>query len=241
MQHIPVFHHQGERKRRFVHTMFSQIVPHYDLLNRLLTLGMDLKWRKRLAISLRLQPGDQVLDLASGTGDVIRSIKRHQPDCLVVGADPVPAMLDRARAKLPQVRAICCEGESLPFPEGIFQAVTVAFGVRNFSYLESGLAEIYRVLAPAGQLRILEFALPRYGRLRRFFHWYLMRILPRLGALLSRGYAYQYLPESIQQFPDPADFASLLASGGFVSIETERFMGGTVWLYKGQKGDESKI
>lgn len=225
------FVHYGDDKRRFVRRMFSDIARRYDFLNRLLTLGMDVRWRKRLAVTLGVQPGDCVLDLACGTGDVARHIGRHQPHCRVVGADPVPEMLSRAVEKSPTLVPVCCESEFLPFRDNIFQAATVAFGVRNFSYLEDGLEQIYRVLAPRARLGILEFALPTRGPLRGVYRWYLTRLLPRLGALLSRDYAYQYLPESIHHFPAPGEFTDLLESVGFSHVETEQLLGGAVWIY----------
>ncbi len=229
------FVHYGRDKRRFVRHMFRDIARRYDLTNRVLTLGMDIRWRRRLAIILDVQPGDHVLDLACGTGDVALQIGRCQPHCRVVGADPVPGMLSRAAYKFPPLITVCCESEALPFRENAFQAVTIAFGVRNFSYLEKGLQQIYRVLAPGGRLGILEFALPDRGRCQGFYRWYLTRVLPRLGALISRGYAYRYLAESIRHFPAPADFLDLLSSVGFTRVDTAQFLGGAVWIYCGRK------
>ncbi len=229
------FVHYGRDKRRFVRRMFGEIVHRYDLTNRVLTLGMDNRWRRRLAAILGVQAGDRVLDLACGTGDVALQIGRCQPHCRIVGADPVPGMLSWAAEKFPPLVAVCCEGEALPFRENAFQAVTIAFGVRNFGYLEKGLQQIYRVLAPGGRLGILEFALPDLGRCQGFYRWYLTGVLPRLGAFFSRGYAYQYLTESIRHFPAPADFLDLLVSVGFARMNTRRFLGGAVWIYYGRK------
>ena len=227
--------HSGKEKRRFVRAMFGEIAPRYDFLNRMFTAGMDVRWRKRLAAVLSVRPGERVLDLACGTGDAARQVARLQPHCLLLGADPLPAMLRRARGKLPGLIPVCCESESLPFRDNSFQAAAVAFGVRNFSCLEEGLRQIHRVLAPGGRVGILEFALPDRGRLRGFYRWYLTRALPFLGGLLSRGYAYQYLPESIRHFPAPGDFGDLLGSVGFTGVDTEQFLGGTVRIYCGWK------
>ena len=229
------FSHDGEDKRRFVRRIFSEIIPRYDFLNRLLTLGMDVRWRKSLAAALEVQSGDSVLDLACGTGAGARLIWRLHPGCRVIGADPVPGMLSRAQGKFPALAAVCCEAESLPFRDEYFRAVTVAFGVRNFSDLERGLQEIRRVLMPGGRFGILEFAQPDSGRLQGFYRWYLEKLLPRLGALFSRNDAYQYLPESIQHFPVPAEFVKLLGSIGFSEMGAERFLGGTVRVYYGRK------
>lgn len=229
------FVYAGKDKRRFIRHMFEEIVPRYDFLNRLLSGGRDVVWRKRLAAAVGLQPTERLLDLACGTGDVALQVGRRQPGAQIVGADPIPRMLDRALAKLPTLVPVCCESEALPFPDGVFQAVTIAFGVRNFSCLQEGLEEVYRVLANGGRLGILEFAMPEKGRLSWFYRWYLTRVLPRLGALFSRGYAYQYLPESIHHFPAPGDFTDLLGSIGFDRVDTEPFMNGAVWIYCAHK------
>jgi demethylmenaquinone methyltransferase/2-methoxy-6-polyprenyl-1,4-benzoquinol methylase len=218
--------------------MFDEIAPRYDFLNRLLTLGTDRRWRKHLVTAVRPQPGDRILDLACGTGDVARLAGKQQPESTIIGADPSPGMLRRATRKDQRLLPLCCESEALPFQDGSFQAVTVAFGVRNFSDLASSVQEICRVLAPNGRLGILEFAQPAKGRLRRVYHWYLTGILPLVGALFSRGYAYQYLPESIQHFPAPEDFTDLLISSGFSNVVTQQFLGGTVWIYLGRKEEE---
>lgn len=229
------FVHAGKDKRRFIRQMFEEIVPRYDFLNRLLSGGRDVAWRRRLAAAVGLQPTGRLLDLACGTGDVALQVWRRQPGARIVGADPVPPMLDRALAKVPDIMPVCCESEALPFPDGVFQAVTIAFGVRNFSSLQEGLEEVYRVLASGGRLGILEFAIPEQGRLSGVYRWYLTRVLPRLGALFSRGYAYQYLPESIAHFPTPGDFTDLLAGIGFDRVDTEPFMNGAVWIYCAHK------
>ncbi|MCH7521180.1 MAG: ubiquinone/menaquinone biosynthesis methyltransferase [Candidatus Marinimicrobia bacterium] len=225
------FVHGGRDKRRFIRHMFEEIVPRYDFLNRLLSGGRDMTWRKRLAAVVDLQPAERLLDLACGTGDVALQVGRRQPGAQIVGADPIPRMLDRALIKLPTLQPVCCESEALPFPDGVFQAVTIAFGVRNFSDLQEGLEEVYRVLARGGRLGILEFAMPEKGLLSPFYRWYLTKLLPRLGAMFSRGYAYQYLPESIAHFPAPGDFSDLLASIGFDHVNTEPFLNGAVWIY----------
>ncbi len=225
-------------RRRFIRRMFGEIAGRYDLLNRLLTVGRDRYWRRRLVRLVDPRPGELALDLACGTGDLAATLVRAQPDCLAVGADPVPRMLKAARRKTPELRPVCCEAEALPFPADCFQLITIAFGVRNFTLLEVGLEELHRVLAPGGRLGVLEFAVPRNGLLAPLYRWYLTGILPRVGSLLSSGYAYRYLAESIQQFPDPDRFIRLLESIGFSGITTRKFLGGTVWIYKGIKKRE---
>ncbi len=226
------------RRRHFIRAMFGEIAGRYDLLNRLLTVGRDRYWRRELVKLLEPQSGERALDLACGTGDLAATLVRAQPDCLAVGADPVPRMLSAARHKTPDLRLVGCEAEALPFPADCFQLVTVAFGVRNFTLLEAGLIELHRVLVPGGRLGVLEFAVPRSGPLAPLYRWYLTRVLPRVGGLLSSSYAYRYLTESIRQFPEPDRFIRLLESIGFSGITTRKFLGGTVWIYKGIKDGE---
>ncbi|MFC1484362.1 ubiquinone/menaquinone biosynthesis methyltransferase [Candidatus Neomarinimicrobiota bacterium] len=233
------FIHHGAGKRQFTRQMFSQIVDRYDFLNRSLSLGMDQKWRSRLLDTVNLQPGFRMLDLACGTGDVSKLAgKRTQPG-LVVGADPVPPMLQIAARKCPSLKTVCCEGEALPFGHGTFDAITVAFGVRNFSDLEMGLQEIYRVLLPGGILAILEFALPSAGIFRGFFAWYLKHVLPFTGALFRRGEAYHYLTESIYHFPSAPEFVRLLGDIGLVELYREQYLGGTVQIVTGRKSTQA--
>ncbi len=227
----------GDTDRRlFIRRMFSLVAGRYDLVNRLLTGGRDLYWRRQLAEMVNLQPGARALDLACGTGDQGRALLKTQPDVHLVGADPVRAMLSRAGRKIPAAELVCCEAEALPFSDNCFQAATVTFGVRNFTDLETGLGELWRVLAGGGRLGVLEFARPSRGPLASIFNWYLTRVLPRVGGLFSQGYAYRYLPDSIRHFPDPGHFTQLLATAGFTGIITRSFLGGTVWIYVVVKG-----
>ncbi|MEE9464124.1 MAG: ubiquinone/menaquinone biosynthesis methyltransferase [Candidatus Neomarinimicrobiota bacterium] len=222
-------------RRMFIRRLFGQIAGRYDLVNRLLTGGRDLYWRRQLAEMVRLRPGERVLDLACGTGDQGRALLKTQQGVHLIGADPVSGMLHRAGPKIPAAGLVCCEAEALPFTDDCFQVATVTFGVRNFTALEKGLGELHRVLAEDGRLGVLEFARPRRGPLAPIFHWYLTRVLPRVGGLFSPGYAYRYLPDSIRHFPDPDRFTQLLAAAGFTGISTRSFLGGTVWIYVGIK------
>ncbi|MCH8327216.1 MAG: ubiquinone/menaquinone biosynthesis methyltransferase [Candidatus Marinimicrobia bacterium] len=217
--------------------MFDDIASRYDLLNRFLSLGMDILWRRAMVQSLQLSAGDTLLDLACGTGDVAKAVARRHPDVKIFGGDPAPAMLERAVRKLPQLRPVVCVAEQLPFGDDAFEAVTVAFGVRNFADLEVGLAEIARVLKPGGQLAVLEFAQADRGPLQRFYRWYVGTALPLIGGMLSRSDAYRYLPDSIERFPSPPEFIALLESAGISNIQTRYWLGGSVWLYSGRLAD----
>ena len=217
--------------------MFDDIASRYDLLNRFLSLGMDILWRRAMVRSLQLSAGDTLLDLACGTGDVAKAVARRHPDVKIFGGDPAPAMLERAVRKLPQLRPVVCVAEQLPFGDDAFEAVTVAFGVRNFADLEVGLAEIARVLKPGGQLAVLEFAQADRGPLQRFYRWYVGTALPLIGGMLSRSEAYRDLPDSIERFPSPPEFIALLESAGISNIQTRYWLGGSVWLYSGRLAD----
>lgn len=226
-------------RRLFIRRMFSHVAGRYDLVNRLLTARRDLYWRRQLAEMVGLRLGERVLDLACGTGDQGRALLETQSGAHLIGADPVSGMLRLAGPKIPTADLVCCEAEALPFPAHCFQLITIAFGVRNFTVLEASLEEIHRVLAPGGRLGVLEFAVPRSGPLAPLYRWYMKWVLPRVGGLLSRSYAYRYLTESIEQFPDPDRFIQLLESIGFSGIATRNFLGGTVWIYKGIKNGEN--
>lgn len=228
----------GANRKHFIRGMFGEIAGRYDLLNRLLTFGRDRHWRRELVSLLDPQPQERALDLACGTGDQGRALLDTEPGVHLVSADPVSGMLRLAGGKIPAAGLVCCEAEALPFPAHSFQLITIAFGVRNFTLLEASLKELHRVLAPGGRLGVLEFAVPRSGPLAPLYRWYLKWVLPRVGGLLSRSYAYRYLTESIEQFPDPDRFIRLLESIGFSGIATRNFLGGTVWIYRGIKNGE---
>jgi demethylmenaquinone methyltransferase/2-methoxy-6-polyprenyl-1,4-benzoquinol methylase len=229
------FAHTGSSKRQFVRQMFSQIVGRYDFLNRLLSLGMDQKWRTALLENMDLRPGIRMLDLACGTGDVSRLAAASIRPASLVGADPVLPMLRIAARKYPPLKTVCCESEALPFGSNTFDVITVAFGVRNFTDLELGLREAHRTLSPNGILAVLEFALPSTGIFRGFITWYLKRVIPRTGSLFRRGEAYHYLTSSIHHFPAPADFIHQLECIGLAELKCVQYLGGLVQIYIGRK------
>ena len=190
-----------------VRSMFDRIAPVYDAMNRVMTAGLDLRWR-RLAASEVVRPGDRVLDAACGTGDL--ALADHRAGALeVTGLDFSPRMLERARRKAPGLRFVEGDLLALPFADGSFDAATVGFGVRNVSDLELALRELRRVLRPGGRLAILEITRPR-GLLRPFFTLWFDRLVPLLGRLLPGGDAYAYLPASVARFPAAEELAGLL-------------------------------
>ena len=223
--------HRGIDKTTFTRSMFAQIAQRYDFLNRLLTLGFDRRWRRYLIQQLHIDSGARILDLACGTGDVAKEITSQVQSPRIYGGDPVPEMLQIARRKIPELRPVCMGGEHLPFPAGHFDIITVAFGLRNFAYLETGLEEIFRCLTGGGRIGFLEFFEPAPGVRGTVFQYYTTHILPAIGGLFSRRYAYRYLPESIRAFGTAADFANLLRQVGLRDIYEQQFLAGLVRIF----------
>jgi demethylmenaquinone methyltransferase / 2-methoxy-6-polyprenyl-1,4-benzoquinol methylase len=214
-----------------VRTMFDRIAPVYDVMNRVMTAGLDLRWR-RLTAEAVVRPGDRVLDACCGTGDLAVACARTGGK--VTGLDFSPRMLERARRKSSAVTWIEGDLLALPFVDGSFDAATVGFGVRNVADLGRGLAELARVLAPGGRLGILEITTPT-GLLAPFYRVWFDRIVPLLGKLLEGGAAYSYLPASVRRFPGPQELAVLLERAGFAAVGYRTFAGGIVALHTGLK------
>jgi demethylmenaquinone methyltransferase/2-methoxy-6-polyprenyl-1,4-benzoquinol methylase len=211
--------------------MFDRIAPVYDAMNRIMTAGLDLRWR-RLAASEVVRPGDRVLDAACGTGDL--AIADHRAGALeVTGVDFSPRMLERARRKAPGLRFVEGDMLALPFADGSFDAATVGFGVRNVVELEAALRELRRVLGAGGRLAILEITRPR-GVLRPFFALWFERAVPLLGRLLPGGDAYAYLPASVARFPGAEELAALLERAGFAEVRFRLLAGSIVALHTGR-------
>lgn len=206
-----------------VRAMFDRIAPVYDVMNRVMTAGLDLRWRK-LAARAVVRPGDRVLDAACGTGDLAIADKKAGAD-RVTGLDFSEKMLARARQKAP-LEWVHGDMLALPFADATFDAATVGFGVRNVADLELGLRELRRVLRPGGRLAILEITQPR-GILRPFFSLWFDRVVPLLGRVLPGGSAYTYLPASVKRFPNAEGLADLMRTTGFGNVGF-RLMGGSI-------------
>jgi demethylmenaquinone methyltransferase/2-methoxy-6-polyprenyl-1,4-benzoquinol methylase len=225
-------HSQGVRR------MFASIAPRYDLLNHLLSLNIDRRWRRRLAQGLQdLNSGARVLDVCTGTGDLALELSKGRQ---VIGIDFCHPMLVIARDKIRRVAdgpALAeADALSLPFGPGTFDAVTVAFGARNLESLQRGLQEFRRVLSPGGRLSILEFSSPRNALFRRVFQLYFHYVLPAVGALVSGvDGPYRYLPASVREFPDQERFGKILEECGFESIRWEDLSGGIAALHTARK------
>ena len=206
-----------------VRSMFDRIAPVYDAMNRVMTMGLDRRWR-RLAVELVVQPGDRVLDACCGTGDL--ALEAERQGGRVVGLDFSERMLERARRKSATVEWVQGDLLALPFADGSFDAATVGFGVRNVADLELGLRELRRVLRPGGRVAVLEITQPR-GRLEPFFGLWFDRIVPVLGKLLPGGRAYAYLPASVRRFPGAEELVAALETAGFATVRF-RLLGGTI-------------
>jgi demethylmenaquinone methyltransferase / 2-methoxy-6-polyprenyl-1,4-benzoquinol methylase len=212
-----------------VQGMFDRIAPVYDVMNRVMTAGLDQRWR-RATVRAVVEPGDRVLDAACGTGDL--AIIAAKAGATVTGLDFSEKMLQRARRKKPDLEWIQGDLLALPFEDDTFDAATVGFGVRNVSDLPGSIAELRRVLRPGGRLGILEITRPR-GPLRFFYSLWFDRIVPLLGKVLPGGEAYTYLPASVRRFPGPDDLAAQMA--GFRAVDYRLFAGGIVALHTGVK------
>jgi demethylmenaquinone methyltransferase/2-methoxy-6-polyprenyl-1,4-benzoquinol methylase len=212
-----------------VRTMFDRIAPVYDVMNRVMTAGLDRRWR-RLAVRSVVWPGDRVLDACCGTGDL--AVEAERRGGRVVGLDFSGRMLERAQLKSGTIEWVQGDALDLPFGDGEFDAATVGFGVRNLDDLERGLRELARVLRPGGKLAVLEITRPR-GILRPFFRLWLDALIPLAGRVLPGGKAYTYLPASVRRFPGPDDLSTLLETGGFREVRYRLLGGGSVALHTG--------
>ncbi len=210
--------------------MFDRIAPVYDVMNRVMTAGLDVRWR-RLAAAAAVRPGDRVLDAACGTGDLaIADLKLGAGK--VTGLDFSERMLERARRKDARIDWVQGDMLALPFADGTFDAATVGFGVRNVADLPLALTELRRVLRPGGRLAILEITQPR-GALKPFFSLWFDRVVPLLGKVLPGGSAYTYLPASVKRFPPAEGLAALMHESGFRDVRFSLMAGTIVALHTG--------
>ncbi len=235
-----------EEKGSHVRSMFDRIAGWYDFLNHFLSLGIDRRWRRRLVRRLPLRDGMEVLDVATGTGDLAFTLLRRCR-CRVTGMDVSREMMRvgekkaRRRGLTERVRFVEGAAEVLPFADESFDVVTVAFGVRNFTALERGLREMLRVLRPGGTAAILEFSRPRRQPLKALYGLYLYHLLPLAGRIFSGDpHAYTYLPESIRRFPQREELTAIMEKCGFTHCTYTTFTGGIVSAYYGKKNGERR-
>ncbi len=228
-------------EKRYVRSLFDSIAHRYDLLNHLLSGGVDFYWRRRAVEHLvSLQP-KTILDVATGTADFAIATMRLKPE-RVVGVDIAEEMLKLGRAKLKkrnldnEITLQSGEAESLQFENGAFDATIVAFGARNFEHLEKGLSEMCRVLRKGGKIVVLEFSKPNTLPFKQLYFFYFRAVLPLVGKLISKhSEAYDYLPESVMKFPEGSEFLEILQKVGFVSVNEERLTFGIATVYVGTK------
>jgi demethylmenaquinone methyltransferase/2-methoxy-6-polyprenyl-1,4-benzoquinol methylase len=224
--------------------MFDRIAGSYDLLNHLLSFGIDRKWRKMALKTLDSLKGTQTefLDLATGTCDLAIQAASMYPEAVIQAADISEQMLEIGRQKIKsrnlekQIQVSLQDAEHLNFIEGRFDAITIAFGIRNFENLNKGIAEMYRVLKPSGKMVILEFSQTRSFPVKQIFHFYFKYLLPCIGNLISKdGKAYRYLYESVQHFPDYERLTAILQQEGFRECSFKPLTFGICTIYTGTK------
>ena len=222
--------------------MFDRISPKYDALNHLLSLNIDKVWRRKAAKTATKKQPNAILDLATGTGDLAIALAKRNPQAHIIGMDISEKMLDIGKAKVAQqmmenqIELGLGDAASLPFEGDSFDAVTVAFGVRNFENLDKSLSEIHRVLKQDGLIVILEFSMPERFPVKQLYRFYFKRVLPKIGRRLSKDPgAYTYLPESVEHFPKPDDFIQLLLEKGLENGTKRPLSFGIATLYKAEK------
>jgi demethylmenaquinone methyltransferase/2-methoxy-6-polyprenyl-1,4-benzoquinol methylase len=216
--------------------MFDRIARVYDLINTVMTAGLHHKWRRRAADLAAVGPGDRVLDVATGTGDLaIELAGRVEPGGQVIGSDFSEEMLGLARRKAPGLRFEWGNALELPYGDGEFAASTVGFGARNFSDLDRGIAEMARVVRPGGRVVILEITTPQRPPLSTFFRLWFDRVVPLIGKAAGDSQAYDYLPNSVKRFPEPAGLAAAMARAGLQDIRWILTAGGIIALHVGTK------
>ena len=228
-------------RKQYVRRLFDSIAYRYDLLNHLLSGGVDFYWRRSAIETLVSHTPKHILDVATGTADFAIAALRLNPED-VIGVDISEAMLEVGRQKLEakklthRIRLEAGEAENLKFPDNHFDAAIVAFGARNFENLEGGLREMKRVLKPRGALVVLEFSRPRVFPFKQLYFFYFLNILPLVGRFISKDKeAYRYLPDSVMQFPDGEEFLDVLRKIGFSSVNRRSLTFGIATVYCGEK------
>lgn len=222
--------------------MFDRISPKYDALNHLLSLNIDKVWRRKTAKAVAKSQPKTILDLATGTADLAIALTKSNPQAQIIGMDISEKMLEIGKAKViqrkmeSQIELHLGDAATLPFESNTFDAVTVAFGVRNFENLEHGLSEIHRVLKPNGQAVILEFSMPERFPIKQLYALYFKHLLPAIGKAVSKdGNAYSYLPLSVEHFPKPKVFLRMLAEKGLENGMAKPLSFGIATLYTSTK------
>ncbi len=223
--------------------MFDKIAEKYDMLNRVLSLGMDKSWRKILINALQLEGNAKCLDVATGTADVAIAVANHYESSTVIGLDPSVGMLHVGQTKIDnaalsqRVELIEGDGQALPFPDNSFDACCISFGIRNVPDRALGLKEMARVTRPGGRVAILELGTPTEGWIAPFARFHINTVVPKVGAWLSSAPEYAYLQKSIQAFPTPQEFEALMQQAGLVNTSITRMPFDAAQLYVGEATD----
>ena len=225
--------------------MFTSIAPRYDFLNRLLSVGQDKYWRQRAIDLLDPMGNERILDVATGTGDMVIEVAKRNLSVQIFGIDFSQRMLDLGRIKIARngynqaVSLQIGSGECLPFADESFDGVICAFGIRNFADVQLGLREFFRVLKPGGRVVVLEFSIPQNQFLKTAYEWYFNLILPKIGNIISgHSNAYSYLPESVANFPSQKKFIKWIEKIGFKKVSFSELTFGIVSIHRGYKVSE---
>jgi demethylmenaquinone methyltransferase / 2-methoxy-6-polyprenyl-1,4-benzoquinol methylase len=233
---------EDSSKKEQVTQMFDRIAPKYDLLNRVLSLGIDTIWRKKAIALLNPQDHEKILDVATGTADMCIEINKQLSPVEITGLDISSNMIEYGKVKIANkdlshlIKLEVGDSENMRFADGYFDAATVAFGVRNFGNLKQGLKEMNRVLRPGGKIVVLEFSRPLYFPFKQLFNLYFKYLLPVIGKWSSKDQkAYKYLYESVQAFPDYDRFSDILREVGFRSVQWKALSLGICTIYSGEK------
>lgn len=239
--HIKPYDESALSKKKQVEQMFDNISPKYDLLNRVLSMGIDIQWRKDVIKMIQAAKPKTILDIATGTGDLAIMMGKNT-DAQITGLDLSAGMLEVGRKKVTEqglssrIEMIQGDSENLPFEDNSFDCVTVSFGVRNFEHLEQGLAEIFRILKPGGTFVILEFSYPTTFPMKQLYTFYSKNILPAIGKLVSKDQsAYTYLPDSVRAFPHGEEMKNILKSVNFTQPIDKKLTFGIASIYKSIK------
>ncbi len=243
--HITPTHEPGKSKKQQVEVMFDKIAGRYDFINRFLSAGIDVSWRKKAIRQLKKDDPKSILDVATGTGDMAILCCKILKPLKVTGIDLSEQMLELGRKKVEKegftqvIELLKGDGETINFPGNSFDAVMAAFGVRNFENLETGLKELLRVLKPGGKVVILEFSKPRHSAFRSLYNLYMGIIAPEVARMFKQNkQAYQYLSESTKAFPDRSNFLSILERTGFIETEYKQLSFGICCIYRGRKSSD---
>ena len=231
-----------EEKTRRVLGVFASVADSYDLMNDLMSGGMHRLWKNKFIRCLHPRPGEKLLDLAGGTGDIAFRFLKNAPGSLVTVCDINPAMLEVGKKRaidhgiLSGIKWVEGNAETLPFPDNSFDAVTISFGLRNVTHIDKALCDIFRVLKPGGRFFCLEFSHVDNSLLEKIYDTFSFKIIPKIGALIAKDRdSYQYLVESIRQFPDQVALAERMKKAGFERVTHQNLTGGIAAIHSGYK------